>query len=75
MSYSRILILLATLIFICISTSNVSADADDFDFSFDEPENGESNVDPDNTILMKVEIENLVNEPMSFELKILNDDE
>ena len=75
MSYSRILILLATLIFISITTSNVSADADDFDFSFDEPENGESSVDPDNTILMKVEIENLVNEPMSFELKILNDDE
>ena len=75
MSYSRILILLATLIFIGISTPNVSADAEDFDFSFDEPENGESNVDPDNTIEMKVEIENIVNEPMSFELKILNDDE
>ena len=75
MSYSRILILLATLVFIGISTPNVSADAEDFDFSFDDPENGESNVDPDNTIEMKVEIENIVNEPMSFELKILNDDE
>ena len=34
-----------------------------------------SNVDPENIIEMKVQIENVVNQPMSFEMKILNDDD
>ncbi len=71
----RNLILIATLLFISISTSNASADADDFNLDYDDPTNGESSVDPDNTIEMKVQIENVVNQPMSFEMKILNDDE
>ena len=71
----RNLILIATLLFISISTSNASADADDFNLDYDDPTNGESSVDPDNTIEMKVQIENIVNQPMSFEMKILNDDE
>ena len=75
MSYMRNLILIATLLFISISTSNASADADDFNLDYDDPTNGESSVDPDNTIEMKVQIENVVNQPMSFEMKILNDDE
>ena len=75
MSYMRNLILIATLLFISISTSNASADADDFNLDYDDPTNGESSVDPDNTIEMKVQIENIVNQPMSFEMKILNDDE
>ena len=75
MGYMRNLILIATLLFISISTSNASADADDFNLDYDDPTNGESSVDPDNTIEMKVQIENVVNQPMSFEMKILNDDE
>ena len=75
MSYVKNLILIATLIFIGISSSNASADADDFNLDYDDPANGESSVDPDNTIEMKVQIENVVNQPMSFEMKILNDDE
>ena len=69
------LILIATIIFVGIFTSNASADADDFNLDFDDPTSGESSVDPDNTIEMKVQIENVVNQPMSFEMKILNDDE
>jgi len=75
MSYVKNLILIATLVFIGISSSNASADADDFNLDYDDPANGESSVDPDNTIEMKVQIENVVNQPMSFEMKILNDDE
>ena len=75
MSYVKNLILIATLVFIGISSSNASADADDFNLDYDDPSNGESSVDPDNTIEMKVQIENVVNQPMSFEMKILNDDE
>ena len=75
MSYVRNLILFATFIFIGISASNASADADDFNLDYDDPENGESNVDPENIIEMKVQIENVVNQPMSFEMKILNDDD
>ena len=75
MSYIRNLILFATLIFITISASNASADADDFNLDFDDPANGESEVDPENIIEMKVQIENVVDQPMSFEMKILNDDD
>jgi len=75
MSYVRNLILFATFIFIGISASNASADADDFNLNYDDPANGESNVDPENIIEMKVQIENVVNQPMSFEMKILNDDD
>ena len=75
MSYVRNLILFATFIFIGISASNASADADDFNLDYDDPANGESNVDPENIIEMKVQIENVVNQPMSFEMKILNDDD
>ena len=69
------LILIATIIFVGIFTSNASADADDFNLDFDDPASGESSVDPDNTIEMKVQIENVVNQPMSFEMKILNNDD
>ena len=75
MNYFRNLILFATFIFIGVSASNASADADDFNLDYDDPTNGESNVDPENIIEMKVQIENVVNQPMSFEMKILNDDE
>lgn len=75
MSYVRNLILFATFIFIGISASNASADADDFNLDYDDPANGESNVDPENIIEMKIQIENVVNQPMSFEMKILNDDD
>ena len=75
MNYFRNLILFATFIFIGISASNASADADDFNLDYDDPANGESNVDPENIIEMKVQIENVVNQPMSFEMKILNDDD
>ena len=75
MSYVKNLILIATLVFIGISSSNASADADDFNLDYDDPANGESSVDPDNTIEMKVQIENVVNQPMSFEMKILNNDD
>ena len=75
MNYVRNLILFATFIFIGISASNASADADDFNLDYDDPANGESNVDPENIIEMKVQIENVVNQPMSFEMKILNDDD
>ena len=75
MSYVRNLILFATFIFIGISASDASADADDFNLNYDDPANGESNVDPENIIEMKVQIENVVNQPMSFEMKILNDDD
>ena len=75
MSYVKNLILIATLVFIGISSSNASADADDFNLDYDDPANGESSVDPDNTIEMKVQIENEVNPPMSFDMILLNDDE
>ena len=75
MSYMKNLILIATIIFVGIFTSNASADADDFNLDFDDPASGESSVDPDNTIEMKVQIENVVNQPMSFEMKILNNDD
>ena len=75
MSYIRNLILFATFIFIGISASDASAEADDFNLNYDDPANGESNVDPENIIEMKVQIENVVNQPMSFEMKILNDDD
>jgi len=75
MSYVRSLILFATLVFIGVSASNASADADDFNLDYDDPANGESDVDPENIIEMKVQIENVVNQPMSFEMKILNDDD
>ena len=75
MNYVRNLILFATFIFMGISASNASADADDFNLDYDDPTNGESNVDPENIIEMKVQIENVVNQPMSFEMKILNDDD
>ncbi len=75
MSYIRNLILYATLIFVGISASNASAEADDFNLDFDDPANGESEVDPENIIEMKVQIENVVDQPMSFEMKILNDDD
>ena len=72
MSYVRNFILFATFVLIGISASNASADADDFNLDYDDPTNGESNVDPENIIEMKVQIENVVNQPMSFEMKILN---
>ena len=75
MSYVRNFILFATFVLIGISASNASADADDFNLDYDDPANGESNVDPENIIEMKVQIENVVNQPMSFEMKILNDDD
>ena len=75
MSYVRNFILFATFVLISISASNASADADDFNLDYDDPANGESNVDPENIIEMKVQIENVVNQPMSFEMKILNDDD
>ncbi len=75
MSYIRNLILFATFIFIGIFASNASADADDFNLDYDDPSDGESSVDPENIIEMKVQIENVVNQPMSFEMKILNDDD
>ena len=75
MSYMRNLILLATLFFVGISASNASADADDFNLDYDNPANGESDVDLENIIEMKVKIENVVDQPMSFEMKILNDDD
>ena len=58
MSYMKNLILIATIIFVGIFTSNASADADDFNLDFDDPASGESSLDPDNTIEMKVQIEN-----------------
>ena len=75
MSYIKNLILFATLFFVSITASNVSADADDFDLDFDDPISGEASVDPENVIEMKVQVENVVEQPMSFEMKILNDDE
>ena len=75
MSYIRNFILFATLFFVGITASNVSADADDFNLDFDDPVSGEASVDPENVIEMKVQIENVVEQPMSFEMKILNDDE
>ena len=75
MSYIRNLILFAALIFIGMSAPNASADADDFNLDYDNPANGESDVDLENIIEMKVQIENVVDQPMSFEMKILNDDE
>ena len=75
MSYVRNLIIFATFILISISAHNASADADDFNLDYDDPTNGESDVNPENIIEMKVQIENVVNQPMSFEMRILNDDE
>ena len=75
MSYIRNLIPFAIFILIGISASNASADADDFNLEYDDPENGDSSVDLENIIEMKVQIENVVNQPMSFEMKILNDDD
>ena len=75
MSYIRNLILFATLCFIGVTAPNVSADAEDFDLGFDDPISGEASVDPENVIEMKVQIENVVDNPMSFEMRILNDDE
>ena len=75
MSYTRSLFLIATLIFISVITSNASADADDFNLDYDNPSSGEASVDPEQTIEMSVQIENVVEQPMSFEMKILNDDE
>ena len=75
MSLIKNLFLFATLIFVGISASNVSADADDFTLDFDTPENGESSIDPEEIIEMKVQVENEIDQPMSFEMKILNDEE
>ncbi|MFL2943758.1 MAG: hypothetical protein ACJZ2J_00275 [Candidatus Poseidoniales archaeon] len=75
MSYTRSLFLIATLIFISAIASNASADADDFNLDYDNPGSGEASVDPEQTIEMSVLIENVVENPMSFEMKILNDDE
>ena len=69
MSYIRNLILFATLFFIGVTAPNVSADAEDFDLGFDDPISGEASVDPENVIEMKVQIENVVDNPMSFEMK------
>ena len=74
MSYLRNLIIYAALIFIGFSTPDVSADAEDFDFVYDEPENGQSDVDPGDIEDMSVQIDNLVNGQLSFELNILNGD-
>ena len=75
MSYTKSLFLIATLIFISAISSNASADAEDFNLGYDNPPNGEASVDPEQTIEMSVQIENVVEQPMSFEMKILNDDE
>ena len=56
MSYVRNLIIFATFILISISTHNASADADDFNLDYDDPANGESDVNPENIIEMKVQI-------------------
>ncbi|MEC8073300.1 MAG: hypothetical protein VX117_01885, partial [Candidatus Thermoplasmatota archaeon] len=63
MSYIRNLILFATLCFIGVTAPNVSADAEDFDLGFDDPISGEASVDPENVIEMKVQIENVVDNP------------
>ncbi len=66
--------MLAGLLFFVFGM-NTSAESDDFNLDFDDPVNGVSDVDPENIIEMKVQIENVVDQPMSFEMKILNDDD
>ena len=75
MSNLRNLILYAALIFIGFAVPDVSGDAEDFDFVYDNPDDGQSEVDPLEIIDMSVQIDNLVNGQLSFELNILNGDD
>jgi len=72
MSAVRNLTLATLLIAFSFFLTGASADDPDYDFRFDDPVDGSGNVDPESTIALKVEIENLLTNPREFELSITN---
>ena len=75
MDTTRILTLMALLISISFVIGNSSAEDAEFDFRFDEPTDGEDSVDPEDTVELKVTIENFLDEPREYELFITNSNE
>ena len=75
MDTTRILMLTVLLIGISFIIDNSSAEDAEFDFRFDEPTDGEASVDPENTVELKVTIENFLDEPREYELFITNSNE
>ncbi len=72
MSAVRNLTLATLLIAFSFFLTGASADDPDYDFRFDDPVDGSGNVDPESTLALKVEIENLLTNPREFELSITN---
>ena len=75
MDTTRILMIAALLIGISFVIGNSSAEDAEFDFRFDEPTDGEDSVDPEDTVELKVTIENFLDEPREYELFITNSNE
>ena len=75
MDTTRILMIATLLIGISFVISNSSAEDAEFDFRFDEPTDGEDSVDPEDTVELKVTIENFLDEPREYELFITNSNE
>ena len=69
-------ITLATLLFaFSFFLAGAEADDPDFEFRFDDPTDGTGDVDPKDILDLKVEIENLINDPREFELVITNNND
>lgn len=66
-------ITIATLLFaFSFFLTGAEADDPDFEFRFDDPTDGTGDIDPDDILLLTVEIENLITDPREFELVITN---
>ena len=74
MSVVRTLTLVTLLIGIGFFLGEAAAD-DEFEFRHDDPSDGAGDVDVENTLDLKVEIENFITDPKDFRLDITNDDE
>ena len=75
MSAVRNLTLATLLVAFSFFLTGASADDPDFEFRFDDPVDGSGNVDPESILALKVEIENLINDPREFELAITNNND
>ena len=75
MSVVRTLTLVILLLSVGFFLGEAAADDPEYEFWYDEPSDGAGDVDPESTLKLKVEIENLITDPKKFRLDITNNDD
>ncbi|SVA47313.1 uncharacterized protein METZ01_LOCUS100167, partial [marine metagenome] len=75
MSVVRTLTLVILLLSVGFFLGEAAADDHEYEFGYDEPSDGAGDVDPESTLKLKVEIENLITDPKKFRLDITNNDD